>query len=678
MTTYTDSAPLQTRSKFLQFLENLPGAKLLKNLKIGSKLTIGFGILVALTLLGATFSWVGSTLAAQNINRTSDVRVPAALTSSRAQANLLKMLGDVRGYLALGQPEFRDSYARAREAFEVDLAELKKLEPQLNEANKARLAELDAAFNEWSALPETLFELRDDQLEREPAYRILATEGILRGGQVLIDLNQMIELQGRREPTAENVDLLTDMARYQGSFAAMLSALRGYVTTRNRTFKGEYESNRDLNEFAWTTLQNKRNALTPAQQELLDNIVQNREEFLALPDQMFEILESDQWRQDLYLFSVEGIPLTEKMQTLLDEMTNDQQVLLETDLNMGRAGLIRANQQILAGGVIAVIIGLGLAFIFRENIAGPVIRLTGVAERIRGGDLDTRAAVESKDEIGTLAETFNNMTGKLRQTLFQVTKEKKRADDLLNVVIPIGVELSSERNFNRLLENMLVQAKQFCHANAGALYLREENALKYVIIRNDAQNLALGGTTNKPINLPSIPLYTTSGQPDEQNVVVKVALSGNTINIEDANKVAGFDISGPKELEINPQNHDFATSILNIPLKNGNNEVRGVLQLLDARDVETRQIIPFDANIQQMMESFSSLAAAALDAYIRESSLRQEIQQLRIEIDEAKRKQQVSEIVDTDFFQDLQSKALSIRSRRSKQQEKRESESDAE
>ena len=82
--------------------------------------------------------------------------------------------------------------------------------------------------------------------------------------------------------------------------------------------------------------------------------------------------------------------------------------------------------------------------------------------------------------------------------------------------------------------------------------------------------------------------------------------------------------------------------------------------------MESRQIIPFDPNIQQMMESFSSLAAAALDAYIRESSLRQEIQQLRIEIDEAKRKQQVSEIVDTDFFQDLQAKAHSIRSRRGK------------
>ena len=61
------------------------------------------------------------------------------------------------------------------------------------------------------------------------------------------------------------------------------------------------------------------------------------------------------------------------------------------------------------------------------------------------------------------------MTRRLRNTLVQVNKEKKRADDLLNVVIPIGVDLSSEKDFNRLLEKMLLEAKQFCHANAGIL-----------------------------------------------------------------------------------------------------------------------------------------------------------------------------------------------------------------
>jgi methyl-accepting chemotaxis protein len=51
--------------------------------------------------------------------------------------------------------------------------------------------------------------------------------------------------------------------------------------------------------------------------------------------------------------------------------------------------------------------------------------------------------------------------------------------------------------------------------------------------------------------------------------------------------------------------------------------------------------------------------------YQREQSLRKQVAELKIEIDETKRQQQVSEIVDSDFFQDLQNKARQIRSRRS-------------
>ncbi len=58
------------------------------------------------------------------------------------------------------------------------------------------------------------------------------------------------------------------------------------------------------------------------------------------------------------------------------------------------------------------------------------------------------------------------------------------------------------------------------------------------------------------------------------------------------------------------------------------------------------------------------LAVAALEAYIREQSLQQQIQQLKIEIDEVKRQKQVSEIVDTDFFQSLTEKARAMREQR--------------
>ncbi len=291
---------------------------------------------------------------------------------------------------------------------------------------------------------------------------------------------------------------------------------------------------------------------------------------------------------------------------------------------------------------------------FEETLPGLIRRLTATAEKIRTGDLEAQAQVESHDEIGILAETFNNMTGQLRTTLWQVRKEKRRADDLLEVVIPIGVQLSSEKDFNRLLETMLVEAKTFCHADAGTLYLlTEERQLQFVIVRNDSKNVALGGTTGNEVLYAPLPLPTEENEKSSHcYVATEVAISGLASNIPDYGRQS--------EILNDYQVH----SLLTMPLKNTMGQVKGVLQLINAQDPETKEIIPFDHNLQQMMESFSSLAVAALEAYIREQSLKQEIKQLRIEIDEAKREKEVKEITETETFQSLQAKAAELRRRR--------------
>ena len=645
----------KTGSRVYTFVERIPGVKWLKNLKIGRKLTLGFGILVLLIFLSAGVSYLGSGRATQQIRRVTDVRAPTALDASRAQANLLRMLADVRGYLALGDQTYRESYAQSSGAFEADMDRLYSQLQNLDEANIRRLIRLRVAYEQWAELPEPLFALRDDQLDREPAYRLLATDGIRYAGQVLIATNTLIDLQGQSESTAANMELLGDMAKFQGNFAAMLSALRGYVTTQNRIYRGEYEVNLVDNENVWERLQNKRNALTPSQQQLLDTVELNRTEFLNLPEKMFADLESERAREDLYLFRTKALPLANDMQRLLEEMTDDQQNQLTEDLATGRRDLTQTNVIILGGGIFALLVGIAMAYVTRETIAGPVVRLTNIAERIRGGDLDAQAQVESRDEVGVLATTFNNMTTQLRMTLQQVRKEKRRADDLLEVVIPIGVELSTERDFNRLLEKMLLEAKDFCNADAGTLYLIEGDELKFVIVRNDSRNVAMGGTTGNPVTYP--PLILSTAMSDDTPsiayfaIATQVALSGISSNIPRHDQKST--IVGDYKIE----------SLLTIPLKNSAGAVLGVLQLINAEDPETETPIPFDQNLQQMMESFSSLAVAALEAYIREQALHRQIEELRIEIDMAKKERQVAEITESDYFQELREKARELRNR---------------
>jgi transcriptional regulator with GAF, ATPase, and Fis domain len=286
-----------------------------------------------------------------------------------------------------------------------------------------------------------------------------------------------------------------------------------------------------------------------------------------------------------------------------------------------------------------------------------------VAHQIEEGDLESQAQVESRDEIGTFARTFNRMTTQLRQTMQQIRREKKRADDLLDVVIPIGVALSSERNFNQLLENMLAEAMAFCNADGGAILLRDDKLLRLMMLRITSREAFFGGTSGQPITLAPLDLYDgETGAPDERYPATYVVAHNTPVNIADS-RDSQLPFETPRIAAATADLDYEPVSLLALPLKNTQNEVLGVLQLFNAQDPATGQIVPFDANLQQMMASFSSLAVAALESYIREQSLRQEIQQLRIQVDENKQQEQVSEIVETDFFQDLQARARTMRRR---------------
>jgi len=262
--------------------------------------------------------------------------------------------------------------------------------------------------------------------------------------------------------------------------------------------------------------------------------------------------------------------------------------------------------------------------------------------------------------VGGLTLMSLYITGQLRNILTQLGIQKKRADGLLDIVIPIGVSLANEKNFQKLLETMLLEAKTFCNADAGTLYLRKGNELQFAVVRNDSLEIAMGGTSGNEVTLPPVKILDNNGSPNNKNVAANAALIGKTIAINDAYENREYDFSGTKEFD--KQTGYISGSFLTIPLKDSDGQVVGVLQLINALDAKRKLIIPFDQNLQQLMQSFSSLASAALEGYIQEQSLRKQIQELKIEIDQVKKDKQVAEITDSSYFNLLQQKARRMRS----------------
>ena len=176
----------------------------------------------------------------------------------------------------------------------------------------------------------------------------------------------------------------------------------------------------------------------------------------------------------------------------------------------------------------------------------------------------------------------------------------------------IGAALSRERDIERLLENILEAAKALTGADGGTLYrvTDDQAALRFEIMRTDSLGIRQGGTTGQRIHLPELPLRRADGSPNDALVAAYAAIHDRTVNIADAYAEEGFDFSGTRAFD---QRTGYRSqSFLTVPMKNHDGELIGVLQLLNALDPDTGEVVPFSEADQSLTESLSSQAAIAL------------------------------------------------------------------
>lgn len=185
----------------------------------------------------------------------------------------------------------------------------------------------------------------------------------------------------------------------------------------------------------------------------------------------------------------------------------------------------------------------------------------------------------------------------------------------------IGIALSSEQDKTRLLELILTAAKELTNADAGTLYsLLPTKKLHFEIIRNDTLKFEwTQAAANKAFPTQDIPLYNEEGKPNDHMIVVYAVVHDKTVNIPDAYACDDdFDFSGTQKFDQKTGYH--SKSFLTVPMKNHENEVIGVLQLINALNKKTKAIIPFSKDEQNLVESLASQAAVAMtnQALIRE------------------------------------------------------------
>ncbi|MDR1893135.1 MAG: HD domain-containing protein [Spirochaetales bacterium] len=180
----------------------------------------------------------------------------------------------------------------------------------------------------------------------------------------------------------------------------------------------------------------------------------------------------------------------------------------------------------------------------------------------------------------------------------------KEQTEKLGQLIALDKELQSIQDLDILLEKILLNARIFTQADAGTIYLREKDKLTFAVAQNDTRQKRLSPGEKLAYSVFSVDI-------NEKSISGYVAKTKEVLNIPDVYK-----IDSAKSYSFNPSvdvSTNYRTqSMLTLPLLDNNNEVLGVLQMINSQDAQGNRVA-FDADKELYVQHFGNSASLALE-----------------------------------------------------------------
>jgi len=174
----------------------------------------------------------------------------------------------------------------------------------------------------------------------------------------------------------------------------------------------------------------------------------------------------------------------------------------------------------------------------------------------------------------------------------------------IDLITQISLDINEVKDIDLLLERILTNVRKFFNADAGSIYLRQGDELKFSYSQNDTLQKRLAPGKKLIYNTFSIPINNMS-------IAGSVAKNRKTLNISDVYKI-GKTVPYTFDSQFDTISDYKTSSMLTVPITNQREKVLGVMQVINAQD-DNGNIIPFSASDEPHIKHFSTSAALAME-----------------------------------------------------------------
>ena len=388
-----------------------------KNMTIGKKIGLGYGV-ITFILMGVVLATIQQLKTMETITkRVIEMRTPTAHASLMMLNGINHSLASLRGWIILGDPKFQTERALAwAEQINPSLKQMHRLAADWTDMeNIIRLKSVEKEIDAFKATQQKIEDIARTP-ENSPAQKILFDKAEPLEKDIVTIVSKMINLEMKNKITSKNKQLIGILANIETTTSLSLERADEFLLSGKAEFKKESQENWKKNVEHMMTLQENKKTLNSEQSKNFEKLQRGLNQFGPLLEDIIRIRSGEEWNIANYWVKTQATLVAFRIKQLLNDMSANQEKLLENDVDeiSSRTHFLIV---LLVGLFFAAALISGvLAASITRSISEPILDASKLAnELVHGKFRKKRLPIQSKNELGTLSQSFNELLDKLQE-----------------------------------------------------------------------------------------------------------------------------------------------------------------------------------------------------------------------------------------------------------------------